>query len=295
MDAPSLTRRRALALGAAAGLSSVLSRAVPSAWARTPAVAAPRGFGLTVARDAFDAQGRTGVLRAPRRFDLLGVRDGLAGAALEVRVRRRGGTWSPWVPLGAGHHHRPDTGNGAHASDPVWAGGADELQLRAAGARPGRAARPLRRRRRRRAQRRGARASIAAAHAAQAGGQPAIIPRADWGGDGVKPRAAPDYGDVQVAFVHHTVSANDYAATDSPGIVLSMAKYHRDVNGWNDLGYNFVVDKYGQIFEGRAGGVDQAVIGAQAQGYNSHSTGIANIGTFTDVGQTDAALDAWPS
>jgi hypothetical protein len=71
-----------------------------------------------------------------------------------------------------------------------------------------------------------------------------------------------------------------------------MAKYHRDTNGWNDLGYNFVVDKYGQIFEGRAGGIDQAVIGAQAQGYNSHSTGIANIGTFSEVGQTDAALDA---
>ncbi|HET6506624.1 MAG TPA: N-acetylmuramoyl-L-alanine amidase [Baekduia sp.] len=301
MDAPSLTRRRALALGAAAGLSSVLSRAVPSAWARTPAAAAaPRGFGLTVARGAFDAQGRTGVLRAPRRFDLLGVRDGLAGAAaaLEVRVRRRGGPWSPWVPLGAGHDHRPDTGTGAHASDPVWAGGADELQLRVPhGSRAAvkRALRvhfvavPAA------AKRRGARAAIAAAHAAQAAGggaQPAIIPRSGWGGDGVKPRAAPDFGDVQVAFVHHTVSANDYAPTDSPGIVLSMAKYHRDVNGWNDLGYNFVVDKYGQIFEGRAGGIDQAVIGAQAQGYNSHSTGIANIGTFTGVGQTDAALDA---
>jgi hypothetical protein len=71
-----------------------------------------------------------------------------------------------------------------------------------------------------------------------------------------------------------------------------MAKYHRDVNGWNDLGYNFVVDKYGQIFEGRAGGIDQPVVGAQAQGYNSHSTGIANIGTFESVAQTTAALDA---
>ncbi len=97
---------------------------------------------------------------------------------------------------------------------------------------------------------------------------------------------------MQVAFVHHTVSANDYGPQDSAGIVLAMAKYHRDTNGWNDLGYNFVVDKYGQIFEGRAGGIDQAVIGAQAQGYNSHSTGIANIGTFTDVGQSDVALDA---
>jgi len=277
-------------LGAAAGLSPLVSRAAPAAWARS-AAAAPRGFGLAVARDAFDARGRTAVLQAPARFDLLGVRGAGAAVALEVRVRPRGAAWSPWVPLGSGHDHRPDAGSGGHASDPVWAGGADELQLRAA-RRPRAAlqvhfvAVPAL------AKRHGARVVAAAAHTAQAGAQPTIIARAAWGGDAVKPRADPGYGDVQVAFVHHTVSANDYAAADSAGIVLSMAKYHRDVNGWNDLGYNFVVDRYGQIFEGRAGGIDQAVIGAQAQGYNSHSTGIANIGTFTDVGQTDLALDA---
>jgi hypothetical protein len=292
LDAPSLTRRRALTLGAAAGLSSLLSRAAPAAWAR--GAGAPRSFGLAVARSDFDGRGRTAVLRAPSRFDLLGVGgEGRAGLGLEVRVRQaRRGAWSPWVPLGAGHHHRPDTGTGAHASDPVWAGGAEELQLRAARRPPGAlqlhfVAVPAA------AKRHGARASTAAvAHAAQAGAPPAIITRAAWGGDTVKPRAAASYGDVQVAFVHHTVSANDYGPQDSAGIVLAMAKYHRDTNGWNDLGYNFVVDKYGQIFEGRAGGIDQAVIGAQAQGYNSHSTGIANIGTFTDVGQTDVALDA---
>ncbi|MDX6702940.1 MAG: hypothetical protein QOF26_3166 [Baekduia sp.] len=290
VDAPPLTRRRALALGAVAGLSPLVARAAPPAWATR--AAAPSGFGLTVARDAFGARGRTAPLRAPRRFDLLGVRgQALRAAGLDVRVRRDGGTWSPWVPLGSGHDHRPDTGTGAYASDPVWAGSADELQLRAArtpraGLRVHFVAIPAA------VKRNGARASAAVAHSAQAGSQPAIIARAAWGGDSVPPRVPADYGDVQAAFVHHTVSANDYGPQDSAGIVLAMAKYHRDTNGWNDLGYNFVVDKYGQIFEGRAGGVDQAVIGAQAQGYNSHSTGIANIGTFTDVGQTDAALDA---
>jgi hypothetical protein len=286
---PPLTRRRALALGAAAGASSLLARATPPAWARR---AAPRGFGLDVARSAFGEDGRTGVLRAPRRFDLLGVRGpGLGQAGLDVRVRRRGGRWSPWVPIGPGHDHRPDTGTGAHASDPVWAGRVDELQLRCRRVPAGAlrvhfvAVSAL-------ARRRGAKASAAARGRAAQGGPPAIIPRSAWGGDSVKPREAPAYGDVQVAFVHHTVTANDYGPEDSPGIVLAMAKYHRDTNGWNDLGYNFVVDKYGQIFEGRAGGIDQAVIGAQAQGYNSHSTGVANIGTYSSVPNTAAALDA---
>src|SRR4029079_18192461 len=131
------------------------------------------------------------------------------------------------------------------------------------------------------------RATARAARAKTAqSGPPAIIPRAAWGGDGVKPRADPSYGDVQLAFVHHTVTANDYAPEDSAGIVLGIAKYHRDTNGWNDIGYNFLVDKYGQIFEGRAGGVDAAVVGAQAQGWNSHSTGIANLGTFSTSGPT---------
>jgi hypothetical protein len=288
VDAPPLTRRRALALGAAAGLSSIVLPAAPSALAGGGSSPTARGFGLRVARADFDGGGVTAVLRAPARFDLLGV----AGAdrvalGLEVRVRAARGRWSPWVPLGAGHDHRPDTGTGAHASDPVWAGGADELQLRAA-RRPASAldVRFV-------AVSHAARGRVApVAHASQASGAPPMVPREGWGGDTVKPRAAPEYGDVQVAFVHHTVSANDYAPGDSAGIVLAMAKYHRDTNGWNDLGYNFVVDKYGQIFEGRAGGIDQAVIGAQAQGYNSHSTGIANIGTFSDVGQSDAALDA---
>ena len=106
------------------------------------------------------------------------------------------------------------------------------------------------------------------------------------------PRAAPEYGEVQAAFVHHTVNANDYAPEDSPAIVLGIARYHRDSNGWNDIGYNFLVDKYGQVFEGRAGGIDQAVVGAQAQGYNSVSTGIASIGTFTGCRRPSPGFDA---
>ena len=95
-----------------------------------------------------------------------------------------------------------------------------------------------------------------------------------------------------MAFVHHTVTANDYTPDQSASIVLGIAKYHRDTNGWNDIGYNFLVDQYGQVFEGRAGGVEQAVIGAQAQGYNSQSTGVAVLGTFSDVPIPEAAMAA---
>jgi hypothetical protein len=119
-----------------------------------------------------------------------------------------------------------------------------------------------------------------------------IISRSEWGADSVPPRAAPEYGQVECAFVHHTVNGNDYTPDQSAGIVLGICRYHRDSNGWNDIGYNFLVDRYGQVFEGRGGGIDQPVIGAQAQGYNSYSTGVACIGTFSDVALTEEGMDA---
>jgi hypothetical protein len=203
------------------------------------------------------------------------------------------------VPFGIGLDHAPDrtSARAAVHTDPVWAGGADELQLRAR-RRPGAlrvhfvavpATPPAR-------PRAGARAasprSGPSASAAQAGGAPTIIPRAAWGGDTVPPREAPSYGEVQLAFVHHTVSANTYGPEHSAGIVLAIAKYHRDANGWNDIGYNLLVDQYGQVFEGRAGGIEAAVIGAQAQGWNARSTGIATIGTFEAVTFPEAGMAA---
>jgi hypothetical protein len=283
-----VTRRRALGLGAAAGLGAVLARP----WPALAGGAEPRGFGLHVTPADFPGGGRTSRVLAPsRRFDLVGLRGGRGD--VEIRVRRRGGRWSGWVPLAVHGDHAPDMRTShppPRASDPVWTGGSDELQLRARGtvrgtlrvhlvAVPASARRRVRRR--------------AVARAAQLGPpSPPVIPRSAWGGDRVAPRRAASYGDVQVAFVHHTVTTNAYGPEDSAAIVLGIAKYHRDTNGWDDIGYNFLVDRHGQIFEGRAGGIDQPVIGAQAQGYNSGSTGVAVLGTFTQGGIPEAALEA---
>jgi hypothetical protein len=289
----SITRRRALVIGASAGLASLLSplRSALALAARAPRA---RGFSLTVTPADFDGGRTSRVLRAPRRFDLLGVR---GSGEVEVRVRARGGGFSPWIPLAAHGDHAPDTGTGERASDPVWTGGSHEMQLRV----PHAASRSLRvhmvavpaSARRRAAARTGRlRARAAQAPAPAPGTPPPIIPRAAWGGDTVPPRSPPSYGAVQVAFVHHTVTANEYGPQDSPAIVLGIAKYHRDTNGWNDIGYNFLVDQYGQVFEGRAGGVDQPVVGAQAQGYNAQSTGVAHLGTYTAVGISEPAMAA---
>ena len=108
---------------------------------------------------------------------------------------------------------------------------------------------------------------------------PPIISRAAWGADeSIRRRAALVAPDLRLTFVHHTATANDYPPEQSAAIVRSIYAYHVRHNGWNDIGYAFLVDRYGQIFEGRAGGVEQAIVGAHAQGFNTGSVGIALIG-----------------
>jgi len=293
-DAPrqGLTRRHALALGALTGAASLTRAATGPA----AALATPGSFGLHVPPDAFAHGLVTAPLRTPSRFVLLGVRDPSAlDAALHVRARRAGGRWTDWYPLREHTAHGPDrAGTGRGATDPLWTGPSDELQLRAS-RRPRRPVQvalvslpPA------------TRALIAAhaaagpshAHSGQLGARPAIVSRAAWGGDLVPPRVLPSFGEVDIAVVHHTESANEYTADQSAGIVLAITKFHRDTRGWNDVGYNFLVDRFGTIFEGRAGGVDLPVIGAHAQGFNSISTGISIIGSFMAVEPPAAAVDA---
>jgi hypothetical protein len=97
---------------------------------------------------------------------------------------------------------------------------------------------------------------------------------------------------VKVGFVHHTVNVNDYAQSDVPAMLRAIQTYHMDTNGWDDIGYNFLVDRFGGIWEGRAGGIDRAVIGAHAEGFNTGSTGVSVLGDFSNVPPSGAAVQA---
>jgi hypothetical protein len=279
-----LTRRQAVKLGAATAALGALrpGRVAAAPRAQSFSLDLPSPTGATAAGSGWHT---TRVFEAPKRFDLIGL-GWTRGSRVQaqVRARRRGGRWTRWAALHDAGDHGPDAARGAAGTDPVWTGAADEFQLRLKGRARGLRARFVR-------SGPAARAARASRRPRQAGAPP-IITRSEWGGDSVTPRSGPAYGQVQIAFVHHTVNANDYGPEDSAAIVLGIARYHRDYNGWNDIGYNFLVDQYGQIFEGRAGGIDQAIVGAQAQGFNSVSTGVACIGTFMTVAPPVAALDA---
>ncbi|MGH2879508.1 MAG: N-acetylmuramoyl-L-alanine amidase [Solirubrobacteraceae bacterium] len=127
----------------------------------------------------------------------------------------------------------------------------------------------------------------------QAGpGQPPIIARSVWAQGGAPPAVAPEYGSVKLAFVHHTENPDGYSAAAVPGMLRSIYEFHRFGRGWNDIGYNFVIDRFGRIWEARAGGIDEPVIGAQAGGYNAYSTGISILGTYSAQRISAAALAA---
>src|SRR5919106_892300 len=227
-------------------------------------------------------------IEAPHRFDLVGVAREMRN--VEIRARESGGRWSEWVEQEDG--------------TPIYVDGADEAQVRAAlkprgrlhfvnvsGTAGGFADRLLVSARR---AINTAFISVASTPVAQAlAPKPTVVSRAAWGADlptgGCPPRGAPEYGSVQAAVIHHTVNANTYTPEEAAGIVLGICRFHVYGNGWNDIGYNALVDRYGTVYEGRAGGLKRPVVGAQAQGFNSQTTSIASIGDHTSEAPTPAA------
>ena len=203
---------------------------------------------------------------------------------VKYRTRNLGGRWSAWRVFSQ-EDALPDNGRergatrGWRIASPFWTGPSNAIQYRTVGrvsrlrayfVRSPRQRLPLKR-----------------VHLA---GAPPVIDRAGWHADEAIRRAAPYYADsVHFAIVHHTAGSNSYTRAQSASIVRAIELYHVQGNGWNDIGYNFLVDKYGQIFEGRYGGVTRPVIGAHAQGFNSGSVGISVIGDYGSTSISPAA------
>jgi hypothetical protein len=304
------TRRSLLTAGAGA-LAAGLVRPAGAGAASELTARAPR---VTVASADVGTllAGRPRTLRLPQLCDLLGASwRGPAHPGLLVRFRTTSGAWSPWASaddLG----HGPDTPaprSERSFGEPFWTGGTSVVQVRsdaelealklhlidvsggagaathaAAGSEPGADA---------------AAATLATPVLASGPGQPPIIARRVWAQGAAPPRVRPGYGAVRMAFVHHTENPNGYAAAEVPAMLRAIWAFHRFVRGWNDIGYNFVIDLYGRVWEARAGGIDLAVVGAHAGGYNLVSTGVAILGSFmseapTAVAQTELQrLLAW--
>ena len=290
---------------AAALLCTAVAVVAAPALSTTPYRPKAVDFELAAPRTATVAAGGvvSRTVRPGRRFNLVGMRwRGARTPRIAIRARGAGGRWSRWSRLGADADDGPDAGSGEArrgraVSAPAWVGEADELQYRLSRPVPGLRLHFVNVRGTATA---GARRLTALRHAANTAfasagrllgavpasaqePQPGMVSRAAWGAGQCPPRTAPSYSSVKAAFVHHTVNTNDYTADEAPDVVLAICRYHRNSNGWNDIGYNFLVDRYGTLYEGRAGGVDQAVVGAQAAGLQPSSTGIANLGTFEDV------------
>jgi hypothetical protein len=120
--------------------------------------------------------------------------------------------------------------------------------------------------------------------------KPKIYSRAQWGADeSLRDKPSLSYYEVHAGFVHHTVNANNYTADQVPGIIRGIYSYHVRTRGWSDIGYNFLVDKFGRIWEGRYGGVDRPVVGAHTQGYNQYSFAMSAIGNY-DVARPSSAM-----
>jgi hypothetical protein len=233
-------------------------------------------------------------------FTTVGVtwkHDTAVGAvAAEVRWRHNG-TWSAWRSLAGDSDDAPDAGSpdaGASLRDgtaPLWVGRADGVQARVSSTGhapsdvrvelvdPGTSAADA------------TAGSTPRDSASAMETQPPILTRADWGADESMRVGTPAYNaTIKVGFVHHTDTANDYTEADTPAVIRSIYAYHVKSNGWNDIGYNFLVDRFGRIWEGRYGGITRAVLGAHTGGFNTDSFGTSLIGTFTTTAPPAAAL-----
>jgi N-acetylmuramoyl-L-alanine amidase/FlgD Ig-like domain len=224
---------------------------------------------------------------APERFNLLGLHWRGPG---RVFFRVRGGRgWGGWHEADAEPEDLPDRGSDEarrlrswRIGNPWWTGTAEQVQIRTRG-----------RVHRVRAHFVWSAEAPMLERSLQGTGTPRIILRKAWGANERIRRDDPDYAPtLSTAVVHHTAGASPATPAQSAAIVRGIQTYHVLGNGWDDIGYNFLVDRFGQVFEGRYGGIERNVIGAHAQGFNTGSVGVALIGSYGGARISAAARDA---
>jgi uncharacterized protein with LGFP repeats len=238
----------------------------------------------------------------------------LTDTSARVRAKRADGTWGPWYAAENLHDHSGDGDGRVPGTDPIFVGSTTAVQIalarpdgaavtveppqngvdagRELGYVPANAEQPL-------TQTLSAilitpptspvDAQWTPPTAALGPGQPPnIISRAQWGaGTGMR-CGGPLYGEgVRASVVHHTATGNDYSPQDTAAILRSIYAYHTMTLGWCDIAYNALVDKYGQVFEGRAGGITKDVMGAHTGGFNRDVWGVSMIGDFEDTPPPD--------
>ncbi|HVM14747.1 MAG TPA: S-layer homology domain-containing protein [Egibacteraceae bacterium] len=234
--------------------------------------------------------------RTPIPFSMVGF-EIPPGAEVGFRTSSDGHRWSPWQWAPAvGDTEGPDPGtaeaveavSGWTRSEGHWVGDAEWLQLRVLNGRtedvgvdlidslglsrsgPERAVDAIR-----------AALRPAPAPAAAAPERPRIISRAEWGADESLRSGNPSYAArVRMGVLHHTASSNDYTQAEAPGVLRAIYRYHTVNLGWSDIGYNLLVDRFGTVYEGRAGGVESGVVGAHARDWNTGTFGVSVIGCF---------------
>ena len=279
--------RRAFLIGSAtAGVAAALD---------TPAAAADLGgdgsadLVLSAGRDV-----RTGAISG-HEFSMLGLtwRGGPAVADLRVRTRRHG-EWTGWRVLRP-LHDGPDAGvegpPDLRATEPLWTGPCDAVDVRGGGgmaaltlslidpgATPTYRGDPLERQSEKKP---------------AASPKPDVIRRKAWGANEKWRNGGPWFNrTIQQVHIHHTVNSNDYSPEDVPALLRGIYRYHTKSLGWSDVGYNFLVDRFGTTWQGRAGGSSLPVRGAHTLGFNNTSTGVAVIGNFEEVEPDEAVLKA---
>jgi len=212
-----------------------------------------------------------------------------SGDPQRVEIRSyEDGAWSEWTDMISDSDHTPDddtaeTIDQRGGTDPILLSDPEAVQVRITGEEP-----------------RGIeisfidiKASKSVLNVASATAGLAIQPRSSWDpGNACAPREVPEEIQVDVAFVHHTGIRNTYSQSAVPGIILSYCLYHQNGRGWNDLAYNFMIDRFGTIWEGRAGGIDKGIRGGHTKGVNNYSTGIALIGNYTAQAPSSAQVQA---